>query len=168
MTSASDQSFLIQAKLFCRVLVQSLSLVRLFGTPWTVAYQASLPSNISWCLFKPMSTESVILSNHLIFCLPCLLLPSLFPSIRVFSNEWALHIRGTKYWSFSISPSNEYSDWFPLGLSGLILLSKGLSSPPAPQFESINSSVLSLPYGSTLIIIHDYWKNHSLGYPGLC
>ena len=91
--------------------VQSLSRVRLFVTPWTTAYQASLSIASFWNLLKLMSTESVMPSNHLILCRPLLLLPSILPSIRVFSNESALHIRWPKYWSFSfsISPSNEYS-----------------------------------------------------------
>ena len=80
-------------------------------TPWTAACQASLSYTISWSLLKLMSVESVMPSNHLIFCCPLLLLPAIFPSIRVFSNELALRIRWPKYWSFSfsISPSNEYS-----------------------------------------------------------
>ena len=103
------------------VVAQSLSHVRLFGTPWTTALQASLSFTISCSLLKLMFTESVMPSNHLILCLPLLLLPSIFPRIRVFSNELALFIRWPKYWSFSISPSNEYSglisfrtDWFDL------------------------------------------------------
>ena len=92
-------------------------------TPWTVAHQVSLSITISWSLLKLMSIESVMPSNHLILCRPFLLLPSIFPSIRTFSNELALHIRWPKYWSFSFSiiPSNEYSglssfmiDWFSL------------------------------------------------------
>ena len=92
-------------------------------TPWTMAHQASLSLTISWSLSKFMSIESVMLSNHLILCYPVLLLPSVFPSIRVFSNELALHTKWPKYLSFSfrISPSNEYSalvsfraDWFDL------------------------------------------------------
>ena len=94
-----------------RVIVQLLSHVLLFATPWTAARQASLPFTISWSLLKPMSTESVMPSNHLILCHPLLLLPSIFLSIRVFSIESLLRIRWPKYWSFSfsISPSNEYS-----------------------------------------------------------
>ena len=103
--------------------VQSLSTVRLFATPGTAARQASLFITNSRSLLKLMSIESMMLSNHLILCLPLLLLPSIFPSIRVFYNESVLHIRWPKYWSFSfsISPSNEYSglisfriDWFDL------------------------------------------------------
>ena len=91
--------------------VQSLSHVPLFATSWTAARQASLSFTISWSLFKFMSTESEMPSNHLILCHPLLLLPSIFPSIRVFSNELALGIKWPKYWSisFSISPSSEYS-----------------------------------------------------------
>ena len=94
------------------VVVQSLSRVWLFATPWTVAHQASLSFTISWSLLKLMSIESVMPSNHLILCHPLLLLPSIFPNIRVFSNELTLHIRWPKDWSFSfsISPSNEYSE----------------------------------------------------------
>ena len=90
--------------------VQSLSHVQLFATPWTAAHQASLSLTNSQSPPKPMSIESVMPSNHLIFCHPLLLLPSIFPSIRVFSNESALLIRWPKYWSFSfsISPSNEH------------------------------------------------------------
>ena len=102
--------------------VQSLSHVRLFLTPWTGAHQASLSFTISQSLLKFISIESVILSNHLIFCHPLLLLPSVFPSIRVFSNELALRIRwlsvGTSA-SASVLEMN-IQDWFPLGLTGLI------------------------------------------------
>ena len=101
--------------------VQSLSHVQLFVTPWTAAHQASLSFTVSWSLLKLMSIELVILSNHLIVCLPLFLLPSIFPSTRLLSIESALHIRWPKYWSFSISPSNGYSgliffriDWFIL------------------------------------------------------
>ena len=103
--------------------VQSLSRVRLFVTPWTAGHQASLSITNSRSLPKLMSIESVIPSNHLILCCPLLLLPSIFPSIRVFSNKSGLHIRWPKYWSFrfSFSPSNEQlgpisfrMDWFDL------------------------------------------------------
>ena len=103
--------------------VHLLSRVWLFATSWTAARQTSLSITTSWRLLKLMSIESVMLSNHLIFCCPLFLLPSIFPSIRVFSNELVLHIRWPKDWSFSfsISPSNEYSglisfrmDWFDL------------------------------------------------------
>ena len=109
--------------------VQSLSHVRLFATPWTAAHQASLSITSPQSLLKLTSIESVVPFNHLILCHPLLRLPSIFPSIRVFSNESLLRIRWPKYWSFSfnISPSNEYSDLFPLGWTGWISLkSKGL------------------------------------------
>ena len=110
--------------------VQSLSHVRLFVAPWIAACQASLSITNSWSPPKPMSIESIMSSNHLILCFTFLFLPSIFPSIRVFSNESALYNRWPKYWhfSFSISPSNE-QDWSPLGWTGWISLqSKGLSS----------------------------------------
>ena len=88
--------------------VQSLSCVRLFATPWNAAYQASLSIPNSWSLLRLVSIELVMLPNHLILCCP-LLLSSFFPSIRVFSNESVLCIRWPEYWSFSISPPNEYS-----------------------------------------------------------
>ena len=91
------------------VVVQWLSCVPLFATPQTAAHQASLSFTISWSLLKLMSIESVMLPNDLVLSCPLLLPPSIFPSIRVFSNELALHVRWPKYWSFSISPSNEYS-----------------------------------------------------------
>ena len=102
--------------------VQSLSCVWLFATPWTAASQVSMSITNSWSFLKLMSIESVMPSNHLILCCPLLLLPSVFPSIRVFSNESVLHIRWSKYWSFSfsISSSNEYS--------GLISFYSGLIS----------------------------------------
>ena len=113
-------------------------------------------------LRKLMSIESVMPSNHLILCCPLLLPPSIFPSIRVFSNEAVLRIRWPKYWNFSISPSNEYS-WFPLGWTGWISCCPRASqeSSPIPQFKCINSSVLSFLYSPTLTSIHDYCKNHS-------
>ena len=91
------------------VVVQSLSYVHLFATPWTAARQASLSLTISQSLLNLMSIESVLPSSHLIFCHPLLLPPSILPNIRIFSNESALCIRWPNYWSFSISPSNEYS-----------------------------------------------------------
>ena len=110
--------------------------------------------------------------NHLMFCCPLLLLPSFFPSIRIFSNESALHIRWPKYWSFSfyISPSNEYSGSISFSVGLISLLLKGLlkESSPAPQFESINSSALSLPYSPPLTSVHGYWKNHNFDYKDIC
>ena len=104
--------------------VQSLSCDRLFVTPWTVACKASLSITNSRNLFKLMSIESVMPSNHFILCHPLLLPPSIFPSIRVFSNKSVLHIRWPKYWSFrfSISPSNEYSGLISFRMDWLDLL----------------------------------------------
>ena len=110
--------------------VQLLSCVRVFATPWTTACQASLSITDSWSPPKPMSIESVMPSNHLILCHLLLLMTSIFPSIRVFSNESALHMRWPKYWSFclNISPCNEHPGLISLGWTGLISLqSKGLS-----------------------------------------
>ena len=118
-----------------------------------------------------LSIVSMTPSSHLICCWPLLLLLSVFPSIRVFSNELALHIRRPKYWSFSfsISPSNEYSGLISSRIDWLNLLAvQGtLKSSPTPQFKNINSLSLSLLYGSTLTSVHDYWKNHSFDYTDL-
>ena len=116
--------------------VQSFSRVRLFATPWTAARQASLSITHSWSPRKPMSIESVMPSNHLILCCPLLLLPSIFPSIRVFSNESVLHIRWPKHWSFSfsISPSNEYS--------GLISFRMDWLDLPAVQYYLIHANFI--------------------------
>ena len=117
-------------------------------------HQASLSITNSQSLLKLMSIDLVMPSNHLIFWCPLLLPPSIFPSNKVFSNESVLRIRWPKYWSFSfsISPSNEYKDCFPLGWAGLISLqSMGLSrSSPTPQVKSINSLAFSFLYGPTL------------------
>ena len=104
--------------------VQSLSRVRLFVTPWTAARQASLSITNSWSFLKLMSIESVMPSNHLTLCRPLLLLPSIFPSIRVFASESVLYIRWPKYWSlsFSISPSNDYSGLISFRMDWLDLL----------------------------------------------
>ena len=106
------------------VFVQSLSHVRLFVTPWSAAHQASLSFTISWSLLKFMTIESVMPSNHLVHYYPLLLLSSIFPSIRVFSNELALHIRWPKHWSFSFSTSlsNEYSGLISFRMDWLDLL----------------------------------------------
>ena len=142
------------------------------ATPWIAAYQAPLSFTISWSLLKLMSIELVMLSNHLIFCHPLLLLTSIFPSIRVFSNESALHIRGPKYWSssFSTSPYKEYSGLISFRIDCFDLLAvQGIFKSSWPsQFKSINSSVLSLLYGPTFTSVHDYWKNNSFDYTDLC
>ena len=147
--------------------VQSLSHVQLFVTPWTAAHQASLSITSSSSLLKLMSIKSVMPFNHLILCHPLLLLPSIFPSIRVFSNESAVRIRWPKYWSFSfnISPSNEHPGLISFRMDWLDLLAVQRTlkeSSPTPQFKSINSSALSFPYSRTLTCINDHWKNHSL------
>ena len=132
-------------------------------TPWTAARQAFLSITNSQNLFKLKSIESVMPSNRLILCHPLRLLPLIFPSISVFSKESALHIRPPKYWhfSFSISPSNEYSGLISFRIDWLDLLAvQGtLESSPTPQFKSINSPVLSFLYSPTLTSIHDYWEN---------
>ena len=142
-----------------------LSHVQLFVTPWTAASQISLSIINSRSLLKLMSIMSVMPSNHLILCRPLLLPPSIFPSIRVFSSESLLHIRWSKYWSFRISLSNEYSglisfriDWFdfPAVQETLKSLLQHHSS------KSINSLVLCFLYGPALTPIHDYWENQSL------
>ena len=146
--------------------VQSLSRVRLFVTPWIAARQASLSITNSWSSLKLTSIESVMPSSHLILCHPLLLLPSIPPSVRVFSNESTLRMRWPKYWSFSfsISPSNEHPGLISFRMDWLDLLAvQGtLESSPTPQFKSINSSALSFLHSPTLTSIHDHWKNHSL------
>ena len=149
---------------FCSVQF-SHSVVSNSATPWTAACQASLSFTSFWNLLKLMSITSVIPSNHLILCHPLHLLPSVFPSIRVFSNESVLHIRCPKYWSFSlsISPSNEYSGliYFRIDWLNLLAVQGTQESSPTPQFKSINFSVLNFLYSPTLTFIYDYWKNHS-------
>ena len=148
--------------------VQSLSHVQHFATPWTAARQASLSITNSQSLLKFMSIESMMPSNHLILCRPLLLLPSVFPRSRVFSNESALRIRWPKYCSFNfnISPSNEHPglisfrmDW----VDGSPCSPRdSQDSSPTPQFKSINSTVLSFLHSPTLTSIHDHWETHSL------
>ena len=144
--------------------VQLFSHVRLFEAPWTAAPKASLSITNYWSLLKLMSIKLVMPSNHLILCHPLLLPPSIFPSIRIFSNESALHIRWPKYWSFSfnISPSKQYSGLISFRMDWLDFLAvQGTLKSPTPQFKSINCSVLRFLYSPTLTSIHDYWKNHS-------
>ena len=135
-------------------------------TTWTAAPQASLSFTISLSLLKLMSSELVMPCEHLVLCHPLLLLPSIFPSIRVFSNESALCTKWPKYWSFSFStsPSNDYSrlisfriDWFDL-LAVLVTQESSVT----PQFKSINSSALSFIHSPTLTSIHDYWETIAL------
>ena len=142
-------------QLIILLLLFSCSVMSDFATPWTTARQASLPITISQSLFKLTSIESVMPSNHLVLCCLLLLLPSVFPSIRVFSNESSPRIRWPKYWSFnfSISPSSEYSGLISFRMDWLDLLAgprDSQDSSPTPQFKSINSLVqLSHPYITT-------------------
>ena len=151
----------------CTQSDQLLSCVRFFVTSWAAARQASLSSTNSRSLFELMSIESVMPSNHLILCHLLLLLPLIFPSIRVFSNESVLPIRWPKYWSFSfnISPSKEYSglisfriDWLDLVVQGTLknLLQHHSSKASVFWCSAFFTVQLSHP-------IHDYWKNHSIG-----
>ena len=133
---------------------------------WPQACQASLSITNFQSLLRLMSIKQIMPLGHLILCPPLLLLPSIFPSIRVFSNESVLCIRWPKYWSFSfsISPSNEYSRWilFRIDRFDILAVQGTIRSLPIPQFKNINSSVLSLRYGPSLTSIHDYWKTIAL------
>ena len=138
--------------------IQSLNHVWLFATPWTAACQPSLSIANSWSLLKVMSIQSVMP-----LCYPLLLPPSIFSSIRVFSNESVLHIRWPKYWSFSfsISLSNEYSRLISFRMDWLDLLADSQEFSPTPQFKSINSLALNFLYSWTTTYINDYWKNYN-------
>ena len=134
-------------------VVQSLNCVHLFATPWTVAHQASLSFTVSWSLLKLMSIKLVMPSNHLILCRPLLFLPSIFPSIRVFSNEWALRSRGPKCWrfSFSINPSKEYARLisFRVDLFDLFTVQgplKSLLTAPTVQPSLVSIDLTNLPF----------------------
>ena len=129
---------------YCVMVVQSLSHVQLFGTPWTAARQASLSFTISQSLLKLMSIESVIPSKHIISCHPFLLPPSIFPSIRVFSSESAHLIKWPKYWSFSfsISPSNEYSGLISFRIDRFDLLAVQGTLKSLLQHHNLKASVL--------------------------
>ena len=146
--------------LFCNnadASVQLLSCVQLFVTPWTAACQASLSITNSWSLLKLMSTELVMPSNHLILCHP-FLLPSISPSIRVFSNESVLHIRWPKYWSFSfsISPSDEYSGLFSFRMDWLDLLAVQGTLKSLLQHHSSKASILQCSAFFTIQLSHPY------------
>ena len=167
---------LINCTVWCLV-VQSLSCVWHYMNPWTAALQASLSFTLSWSLLKlcpltlSLSIESVMPSNRLILCHPRLL-PSVFPSIKVFSNESALPIRWPEYWSFSfsISLSDEYPGLISLGLTSWISLqskrfSRVSSSNTVQRHQFIGTQLFYCP---ALISIHDYWKNHSFDYMDLC
>ena len=153
------------------VVVQSLSCVGLCN-PTDCSMPGSSVLHYLLEFTQIMPIELLMISNYLILCCPLLFLPSIFPDIRVFSNESILRIRWPKYcsFSFSISPSNKYSglisfriDWFDL-----LAVQGTQESSPAPQFKSISSSVLCFLYGSTLTSVHDYWKNHSFDYMDIC
>ena len=120
-------------------------------TPWTTAYQAPLSFTISWSLFKFMSTESVMLSNHLILCRPLLLLPSIFSSFKVFSNELALCIRWPKYWNFSISPYNEYPELISFRIDWFDLLAMQGTLKSLLQHHSSKASILQC---SAFFMVH--------------
>ena len=148
-------------------------MVRLSANPWTVAPQAPLSSTISQSLLKFMSIELVMLLNHLIFCCPLLLLPSVFPGIRVFSNESALHIKWPKYWSFSfnISPSNEYSGLISFRMDWLDLLAVQQTLKSLLQHHSSKASILRRPAFFMFQLSYPYvttGKRHSFDYMDLC
>ena len=134
-------------------------------TLWTAARQASLSITNSWSLLKLMSIELVMPSNHLILCHPLLLRPTIFSNIKVFSKESVLLIRWPKYWSFSfsISPSNEYSGLISFRMDWLDLLAVQGSHKSPLQHHSTKASILQLSflYSPTFTSTHDYWKNHS-------
>ena len=140
------------------VVVQSLSHVWLFEIPWPAARQASLSFTISQSLLRLMSIESVMLSNHLVLCHPFLLLTSIFPSIRVFSNESALHIRWPKYWSFifSISLSNEYSGLISFRIDWLDLLAVQRTLKSLLQHHSSKASILWCSAFFMVQLLHPY------------
>ena len=152
--------------------VQSLSRVRLLVTPWAAAHQATLSITDFQSSFRLMSIESVMPSNHLILC-RLLLLPSIFPTIRVFSNESVLHMRWPKYWSFSISisPSSEYSGLSSFQMYWLDLLIVQGTLKSLLQHHSSKASILRR---SAFFIVqlshpyHDHWKNHSFDLMDLC
>ena len=138
--------------------VQLLSHVQLFAIPWTAACQAFLSITNFQNLLKLMSIESVILSNHLILCHPLLLLPSIFPSIRVFTNESVLSIRWPKYWSFSfsISPSNEYSELISFRMDWLGFLADQGTLKSLLQYHSSKASILRCSAFFTVQLSHPY------------
>ena len=136
----------------------SVTLLSDSATPWTAAHQASLSFTISWSLLRFMSIELVTLSNHLILCCPLLLLPSIFPRIRVFSNESVLHIRWPKYWNFnfSISPSNEYSGLISFRIDWFDLLAVQVTLKSFLQHHSSKASILWHSAFFTVQLSHPY------------
>ena len=152
-------------------IVQSLNRTGLFATPWTAACQASLSLTISQNLLKLKSIESVILSNHLILCHPLLLLPQSSPASGSFPISWPFasgsqstgaSASASVQWIFRVDFLYDWLVWSPC------CSRDSQESSLAPQFESINSSALSLLFGPTLLSVHDYWKNHSSDYTDLC
>ena len=143
----------------------SRSVVTDSATPWTAAHQASLSITNSWSLLKLMSIESVMPSNHLILCRPLLLLPSVFPSIRVFSNESVLHIRWPKYWNFrfSISPSNEYSRLVSFRIDWLDLLAVQGTVKSLLHHHSSEASVLQCSAFFIVQLSHPYMTTGKIG-----
>ena len=143
-----------------------ISCVWLFSTPWTTACQASLTITNSRSLIKLMSIESVMPSSHLVLCCPLLFLPSIFPSIRIFSNESALRLRWPKCWTFnfSISPSNEYSGLIPFRMDWLDLLTVQGTLKSFLQHHNLKASILrhSAFFIVPLTSIHDHWKTKAL------
>ena len=137
-----------------KISVQSLSRVRLFATPWTAAHQASLSNINSWSFLKLMSIESVMPSSYFILCLPLLLPPSIFLSIRIFPNESVLRIRWPKDWSFSISPSNEYSGLISFKIDWLNLLAVQGTLKSFFQHYSSKASVLQCSAFFTVQLSH--------------
>ena len=148
---------------FGLVVVQSLSHVQLLVTPWTAACQARLSFIISQSLFRFMSIESVISSNHLILCRPLLLLPSTFSSIRVFANESALRIRWPKYWSFSFSvrPSNEYSGFVSFRMDWFDLLAVQGTFKSLLQYDSSKASILWCSASFMVQLLDPYSESYS-------
>jgi len=158
----------VHVYIYIYMVVQSLSHVQLFATPWTAARQVSLSITNLWSLLKLTSIKLLMPCNHLIPCCSLLLLPSIFPSIRVFSNESVLHNRWLKYWtfSFSICPSNEYSGCIHLGLTDLRAAQGSLKS--LLQHHSSKASILQQSAFFIVQLSHDYWKTHSFHYIDFC
>ena len=159
-------------KILFRSSIQSLSRVWLFVTPWTIARQASLSITNSRSLPKPMSIESVMPCNHLIFCLPFASCPRSFPASGSFQMSQLFPSGGQSIGvsaSTSVLPMNT-QEWSPLGwmVGSPCSPRDSQESSSTPQFKSINSLVLSFLYSPTLTSIHDYWKNHSLDWTDLC
>ena len=165
----SNSILVVSLRVMRVVVVQLPNHVRLFVTPWIAAYQSSLSFTISQSLPEFMSIASAMLSSHLILWCSLLLLPSVFPSIRDFSNESAIYIRWQKYWSFSfsISLSKKYTRLISFKIDWLCPRDSQ-ESFPEPQFKGISSFSLCLLYDPTLTTVCDHWEDHSLDYVDLC